>query len=640
MNVADLLGADGPFAQTLVNFAPRHQQQRMAEAVAATLDSDRVLIAEAGTGTGKTLAYLVPALRSGKKIIISTGTRNLQDQLYHKDLPLVQNTLGVSVQVAMLKGRGNYLCQHRLALTETAGRWSSPERAAEFTRLRRWSEHTHQGDITGISDIPEDSPLWPQVTSTVDNCLAQECAHWHTCFLVKARRKASDADVLVINHHLLCADLMLKEEGFAELLPGADAFIVDEAHQLPDIASQFLGLSVSSRQLMELARDARLEQSRDAPDFSDLLDYAQRLARAVMDMRTAMGAAEPRRMPWSQLVHLPQVKGAMAVLRAAVEALLQPLQAAAPRGKGLESCYRRCQVLLERLDLVTQRAGEDSVHWIETRPQGFTLNRTPLDIAADFHACMQQHPGAWIFTSATLAVGENFDHFAARLGLHKAATLRLQSPFDFRRHALLYLPPAMPEPAAPEYVEALVEAAIPVLQASRARAFFLFTSHRALRRAADVLQDRLDYPLLVQGSLPQRELLNQFQHLGNAVLLATASFWEGVDVRGSALSCVIIDKLPFAPPSDPVLQGRMEIMRRCGRDPFMSYQVPQAVIALKQGVGRLIRDVDDRGVLMLCDPRLLSKSYGQIFLNSLPPMSRTRKLTQVQHFFAHDQSWV
>lgn len=633
VDVADILGATGPLAQVLPGFAPRRQQQMMATAVADALCNDAVLIVEAGTGTGKTMAYLVPALLSGKRIIISTGTRNLQDQLYHKDLPLVVEALDCHPRVALLKGRSNYLCRHRLALTESAGRWTSLERAAEFTRIRHWADHTDSGDITEATQVAEDSPVWFQVTSTADNCLGQNCPQWHDCFLVKARRKAFEAEMLVINHHLFFADLVLKGEGFGELLPGADAFIIDEAHQLPEVASQFLGLSLSSRQLTELIKDTLFEQSRDAPDFSDLVNYARQLEGAIIDFRHALGE-DTRRLPWQPLAETKSVGVATAALQAALQAFQEPLKAAVVRGKGLENCFRRCQDLQERFKALTQPAPAETVHWIEIRLRGFTLTSTPLNVATHFHSRMQDYSGAWIFTSATLAVGECFDHFAKRLGIDASSTLKLESPFDFSSHALLYLPEKMPEPASPNYVRILVAAAIPVLQASQARAFMLFTSYRALREAAQHLASRLPYPLLVQGSLPQRELLTQFQALGNAVLLGTASFWEGIDVPGSALSCVIIDKLPFAAPSDPVLQGRIHSMRRQGKDPFMAHQVPHAVLTLKQGVGRLIRDVNDRGVLMLCDPRLLSKSYGHVFLDSLPPMRRTRDLQQVQDFFA------
>ena len=629
-----MLGPDGPLARQVPGFAPRPQQQAMAAAVEAILEDGGTLIVEAGTGTGKTFAYLAPALRSGARIIISTGTRHLQDQIYHQDLPVVRRSLKIPVQVALLKGRGNYLCLYRLHAAEQEGRLPAREQVAELRRVRRWAKRTRRGDIAELSDVPESSPLWPRVTSTVDNCLGQDCPHFDDCFLVKARREALAADVLVINHHLFCADLALKETGFAELLPGAEAVILDEAHQLPEIATHFFGRSLSGRQLSELARDTIVEQARDAADFPELRQRAEALEPVVLALRQALGATE-RRALWREIADQPAVRGAVGQATEALERLREALKEAAQRGKGLENCARRVEDLAQRLAAVTgEEISPDNARWFETYGRGFTLNLTPLDIAPTFRARLAAQSGAWIFTSATLAVGEGFEHFAARLGLEDYAALRLDSPFDFARHTLLYHPPGLPDPGSPSYTMALLDAALPVLEASRGRAFLLFTSHRALREAGERLAGRLDYPLLVQGAAPKAVLLREFRALGNAVLLGTASFWEGVDVRGEALSCVIIDRLPFAAPGDPVLQSRIESLRQRGEDPFLQYQLPQAVIALKQGVGRLIRDVTDRGVLMLCDPRLLSKSYGRVFLDSLPPMPRTRKLERVQAFFA------
>lgn len=605
----------------------------MAQAVSQALDENSALIVEAGTGTGKTFAYLLPALLSGKKIIISTGTKNLQDQLFHKDLPLVQKALAIPVQSTLLKGRANYLCLHRLSLTETQGRLADRSQAAQLRRIRDWSGRTIAGDIAEVSDVPEDAALWPRVTSTVDNCLGQECPHFQDCFVMKIRRKALEADIVVINHHLFCADMVLQEEGFAEILPLADAFILDEAHQLPEIASQFFGISLSSYQLQELARDTQIEQVRDAPDFSVLGERAGALDKQVLQLRLAMGA-ENRRDTWQRISNNPAVTQAVDALKKALDALNEALQEAALRGKGLASCHARCTLHRERLDLLVNAAENNNVHWFETRTRSFTLSLTPLEIAEPFSNYRAQHAGAWIFTSATLAISEDFSHFARRLGLEDAQTLHLESPFDFARNALLYHPKSLPEPDAANYTVSILEAALPVLKASQGRAFLLFTSYQALDEAADWLQERLDFPQLVQGTLPKRQLLEHFRQLGNAVLLGTASFWEGVDVRGEALSCVIIAKLPFAAPNNPVLQARIKALRRKGQNPFMDYQLPLAVIALKQGAGRLIRDVSDRGVLMLCDPRILTKSYGRTFLDSLPPMARTRSLRRVVHFFS------
>lgn len=630
---AELLGPNGPLAHRIAGFAPRAPQQDMAQAVAEALRDCSVLISEAGTGTGKTYAYLVPALMSGKKIIISTGTKNLQDQLYHRDLPVVRTALGVPVRTALLKGRANYLCLYRLEMAELDGRPRTREERASLQGIRAWAGRTRSGDIAEFVDLPEDSPLWFDVTSTADNCLGQECPSCTECHVVKARRGAQEADLVVVNHHLLFADMALKDEGFGELLPGANAYIIDEAHQLPEVASNFFGSVFSSRQLLELADDTVTEHLREAGDMAELPSAADTLQKAALDLRLALGR-EVRRLPWSEMSGMSQVTDTLQQLRDALTVLRDVLKPAAVRGKGLESCMQRAEELLQRLDAFTSVAQENHVQWIETYTRSFTLNCTPLDIAPIFHAHMQARPCAWIFTSATLAVGDSFEHFSTRLGLQAAITKRWNSPFDFARNAVFYAPPDMPDPNSPGYTAAVVAAALPVLEASRGRAFMLFTSHRALQEAWTALQGCVEYPLLMQGSSPRGELLERFRTLGNAILLGTSSFWEGVDVRGPALSCVIIDKLPFAAMGDPVLQARLDVMRRQGGNPFMDYQLPAAVITLKQGVGRLIRDVKDVGVMMICDPRLFSKPYGRVFINSLPPMRRTRKLENVQRFFA------
>jgi ATP-dependent DNA helicase DinG len=633
MDMVELLGPDGPLARHAPGFAPRLQQQQMAVAVDAILNEGGTLIVEAGTGTGKTYAYLAPALRSGMRVIISTGTRHLQDQLYHRDLPVVRRALQSPANIALLKGRGNYLCRYRLRLTDQEGRLTSREQVAELRHIHSWMRRTRRGDIAEVANVPEASPIWSRVTSTTDNCLGQECPDLSDCFLAKARREAQAADLLVINHHLFFADMAIKETGFAELLPGAEAIILDEAHQLPEIASHFFGKSLSSRQLLELTRDTLVEQLRDAPDFPVLRERAQTLEIAIAALRETLGVGD-RRALWREVAAQSAVREAVADLTLKLDALRDALREAAGRGKGLENCARRSDDLAQRFLALTGTILEPaSVCWFETRGRGWILTLTPLDIAPTFQERMTAQPGAWVFTSATLAVGQRFDHFAARLGLTDYAALCLDSPFDFADHTLLYHPPGLPDPATPSYTTALLEAALPVLDASRGRAFLLFTSYRALREAAEWLAGRVGYPLLVQGQWPKAALLKQFRELGNAVLLGTASFWEGVDVRGEALSCVIIDRLPFASPGDPVMQARIESLRQRGENPFMDYQLPQAVITLKQGVGRLIRDVSDRGVLVLGDPRLLSKSYGRTFLDSLPPMPRTKKLERVQAFF-------
>ena len=632
--VDEVLGAQGVLAARLDGFRPRRQQQAMAVVIAEVLASGETLLCEAGTGTGKTFAYLVPALSGRRKVMVSTGTRNLQDQLFHRDIPLIRQALGAPARIALLKGRSNYLCRHRLDLALANPTAQRPEVRRDLRRVQAWAGDTRAGDIAELA-LPEDAPVWPAVTSTADNCLGQDCPAWARCHLLEARRRAQEADLVVINHHLLCADVALREEGFGEVLPGADCIIVDEAHQLPDVAAGFFGVSVSSRQLLDLMRDIGDEYTREAGDAPELLDLAQALRPAVRRLRDSLGDQD-RRAPWQALETDPPVQDALAELGQSLAAVGEALDALAGRGKGLDHCLARARAIAARLDQLTGAGDETQVRWFDVRGPGFRLNQTPLDVADIFRAYRERHAMAWVFTSATLAVGDSFTHFASQIGVEDARTARWDSPFDYQRQALLFVPPGMPDPSQPEYGRRVVDLIDELVGISRGRAFLLFTSHRALREAALLLEGRFDYPTLVQGSAPRAELIERFRRLGNAVLLGTASFWEGVDVRGEALSCVIIDRLPFAAPNDPILQARLEALRRRGSNPFRDYQLPQAVIALKQGAGRLIRDASDRGVLAVCDPRLLGRSYGRVFLDSLPPMRCTADLDAVRAFFADD----
>lgn len=632
----ELLGQSGPFAELVSGFNVREPQLRMAAAVEQAIEAREQLVVEAGTGTGKTYAYLVPVLHSGKRAILSTGTRHLQDQLYHTDLPRVGEALGLQPKVALLKGRSNYLCLHRLQLTLEEGRFARRRQAAEVQVINDWSGRTRTGDVSELSDIPEDAPVWPRVTSTADNCLGSDCPSYRDCFVLKARRRAQEAEVVVVNHHLLSADMALKEEGFGELLPGAEVVVIDEAHQLPETAAQFFGLSLGSRQLQQLARDTRAEHLREAGDMQDLPDSADALDKAAADLRLAFGQGN-RRLPWKDIRHKPEVESALADLRTVLEQLRAWLETAAPRGKGLEGCWHRAEQLVHKLASVCTQESSDYVQWLETYTRSFAIHLTPLNVAAIFQQQLERLPATWVFTSATLAVGQDFHHFTGQLGLEAPRTLQLDSPFDFQSNGLLYVPVALPEPNSPNHTDAVMDQAEHLIEASAGRAFLLFTSHRALQAAADRLRE-CEYPVLVQGQMPKRELLRRFRELGNAVLLGTSSFWEGVDVRGEALSLVLIDKLPFAAPGDPVVQARIDRLREAGGNPFMDFQVPSAVIILKQGVGRLIRDASDRGVLVLCDPRLLNKPYGRVFRRSLPPMPLTRELRDVEAFFAAGMS--
>ncbi|MGH8551065.1 MAG: ATP-dependent DNA helicase [Methylococcales bacterium] len=627
-----IFAKEGPLSRVISGYRPRASQLEMAKKIAGAIASGEHFIAEAGTGTGKTFAYLIPAILSRRRILLATGTRNLQDQLFTKDIPLIRSSLSVPFQAALLKGRSNYLCRYRLSNTLESGLGFGREDARALNRIRRWSGKTRSGDIAEVASVPENSSVWHLVTSTADNCLGQDCPDYQECFLVKSRRKAQDAEILVVNHHLLCADWALRDDGFGELLPKAEVIIVDEAHQLYDTASRFLGLSVGARQIHDLSRDVVTEHLQGAPDMSQLRTAANELEQSVLDGRLAFG--EPvRRGAWREVTHRPEISRSLNQIIARLGNLNNVLEPASERTKGLESCWRRCAEIETNLKKLLEENDRDWIRWFETYKRTFTLNRTPFEIVDEFKQLMSERRATWIFTSATLTVSRRFDHFKSALGLKHAKDGVWDSPFDFASQALFYHPRNLPDPVSPEYVNAVVETAIPVLKASRGRAFFLFTSHRALQQAAELLGPRIEYPLLVQGSQPKAILVERFKASGNAILLGTASFWEGVDVRGDALSCVIIDKLPFASPGDPVMQARLDSLRRRGENPFECFQLPMAVISLKQGVGRLIRDVSDRGVFVLCDPRLLKRSYGRVFLDSLPPMRRTRSIEEVEAFF-------
>ncbi len=632
-----VFSADGSLAQSIPSFRPRSQQLEMAQAVQAAIKDNSLLIAEAGTGTGKTFAYLVPALLSGGKVILSTGTKTLQDQLFMRDIPTVRDALKAPVSVALLKGRANYVCHYHLERAKNDGRFASREDTQHIQKIVRFAKASTSGDKSECVDVPETAGVWPLVTSTRENCLGSECPNHKDCFVLEARKRALAADVVVVNHHLFFADVMLRDEGMAELLPACNTVIFDEAHQLPDTASLFFGQSVSSTQLIELARDTRGEAVVSAKDFKDLPDACLALDKAVRDLRLTM-QEDTGRLNAQQVRSRKGFDEALDNVQKKLSALVKMLETQAQRDEGLENCYKRAQELALQIKHWRGAEEEGSIRWIEIFGHTMQLNTTPLDIAEIFRKQVDAQKRAWIFTSATLSVKGDFSHYQSELGLQTAHTSTWNSPFDFEQQALLYVPEDMPEPNTPAFTEAVVEAAYPVLEASGGRAFLLFTSLRAMRRAHELLTEKFEknkiaFPLLLQGEGSRTELLERFRKLGNAVLIASQSFWEGVDVKGDALSLVVIDKLPFAPPDDPVLAARIEQINKAGRNAFMEYQLPAAVINLKQGAGRLIRDEADRGVLMICDPRLLSKPYGKRIWQSLPPMKRTRSVQEVQDFF-------
>jgi ATP-dependent DNA helicase DinG len=630
---AHLFSSDGPLVQAIPGYRPRPQQVEMAQKIGEAIRGNRVLVAEAGTGTGKTFAYLVPALMSGGKVIISTGTKTLQDQLFNRDLPTVRAALKVPVSIALLKGRSNYVCHYHLERNERDGRFQTPQDAADLRAISRFARLTQSGDKAECTDVREDSAAWIAATSTRDNCLGQDCPQVKECFVMQARRTAMEADVVVVNHHLFFADVMLRDEGMGELLPACNAVIFDEAHQLPETASLFFGETVSTAQVLELARDTRSETVSGARDCIALIDETRALEKAARDLRLVFGP-ESTRMAAAQAAEKEDFTAQVDALGAALDKMEAVLDTQAERSEGLANCLRRAQEMSERLRRWLSPDEKELIRWVEIFAQSLALNATPLHVSDVFKRQLEAQPRAWVFTSATLAVGKaDFGHYNRELGLAwmdpPPMTAVWGSPFDYATQALLYAPQGMPDPNSPDYIEAVARTALPLIRAARGRAFVLCTSLRAMRRVHELIADGLQQandplPLLLQGEGSRTELLDRFRKLGNAVLVASQSFWEGVDVPGDALSLVVIDKLPFAPPDDPVLAARVEHMQRQGLSPFIHHQLPRAVISMKQGAGRLIRTEDDSGVLCICDPRMIEKSYGKVVWRSLPPMRRTR----------------
>nr|WP_294841504.1 ATP-dependent DNA helicase [uncultured Methylotenera sp.] len=637
-NIRQVFEKDGILASHIAGYHERTQQLEMALAIADAIEHNTQLVAEAGTGTGKTFAYLVPALLTGGKVIISTGTKNLQDQLFSRDLPNVRDALKVPVTVAMLKGRSNYVCHYHLERAANEGRFLARDDAKYVHVIKAFAENSKTGDKGELNTVPENATIWASVTSTRDNCLGGDCNFYKECFVMEARKQALAADVVVVNHHLFFADVMLRDEGVAELLPSANTVIFDEAHQLPEVAGLFFGEDISTSQLIELARDCTAAYLSLAKDCVQLGEVIPVLEKACKDFRLIF-SYEGSRMPVQKALALKNFESTFTHMQEQLQALAKVLETQAARDPLLEKCWQRSMALYDLLSRWHAAENNNLVRWVEVFTQSVQLHATPLSVAEGFGKQLNAQPRAWIFTSATLAVKNDFSHYLAQMGLQAAATASWQSPFNYQEQALFYVPPDMPDPNHPSYTACVVAAALPVLQASGGRAFVLSTSLRAMREIHALLKDAfaengIESPLLLQGDTSRTELLERFRKLGNAVLVGSQSFWEGVDVRGEALSVVIIDKLPFAPPDDPVLSARVDKLNAEGKNAFMEYQLPYSVITLKQGAGRLIRDENDRGVLMICDPRLITKTYGKRIWQSLPPFKRTRVLSDVQAFFA------
>ena len=630
-SVSSLFTADGLLAKAIPGFSPRAAQTDMALAVKSALDNQHSLIVEAGTGTGKTFAYLGPALLAEGKAIISTGTKNLQEQLYHRDLPVVKKALGSRRKTALLKGRSNYLCLHRMGQHGGNSTLVEKEVLGQLSTVRSWAETTKTGDTGELKTLPEDAKVLPLITSTVDNCLGRDCPEYEECYLVKARRKALEADIIVVNHHLFFADMALKDTGFGELIPEADAIIFDEAHQIPDIASDYFGESLSSRQLQELAKDINVLYRTVLKDAEQLDKAAEKCRIASAELRLLF-PENPERGNWAEALDRDDVQTQIARLKDGIGVLHEVIKLHLGRDKDLDNIYERVVQTREQLDALCDAEQQGVSLWYETTQRHLILHLTPLSIAAKFRRFINAVPRGWVFTSATLTVDGGFTHFQKRMGLDDAKTLELESPFNYKDQAMLCVPRFLPEPNSFAMKDTLFETAKRLIKASKGRCFLLFTSHAMLREIAKRLEFEVPNKLLVQGTTTKQALLDAYLADESAVLLGTGAFWEGVDVRGNDLICVMIDKLPFASPDDPLLQARMEDVKKRGANPFAAIQIPQAVITLKQGAGRLIRDPTDKGVLVICDNRLVTKPYAQTFVSSLPDMQRTRSLDKVESF--------
>ena len=631
--IEELLGAGGLFEQKIASFKPRTQQIEMAEKIAAVIDQQAVLIAEAGTGTGKTFAYLLPALISGKKIIVSTGTKTLQDQLFNKDIPLLLDLLSIKPKVRLLKGRNNYLCldrYHKSALMPVS-RYA--ENKSLFKHLKNWIHQTNSGEMAELTAYIENRMLIFNITSTPENCLGSECDHYSDCFVYKARRRALDADLLVINHHLLFADMAIKQGGFGELLPKSDVIVLDESHQIPEIASRFFSQLFSSRQCTEILNDLLTEAGDVDAAFASISDAHEQFKRALRDTLLSMSQM-PERESTKRLFQTPVIIEVFDLLLHQLGLLIEALEPLVVQSTGLQNCYLRLTALADLLQDMMQQGEDNFIYWFEARDKYFALHKSPLEIADPLREFRAAFETSWVLTSATLTVDNSFEHFQHQTGFDDAQTLLLDSPFDYQQQALMLLPKSLPEPNDFEFNPAMFEYVLPLIEQAKGGVFFLFTSHRSLQMAAYYFKDKIDKPIFVQGQGDRNQMLEDFRQAGNGLLLGAASFWEGVDVSGTSLSCVIIDKLPFAHPSEPVLKAKIEHINKNGGNAFFDLQIPKAIISLKQGAGRLIRGEDDRGVLVICDRRITSKGYGSTFLKSLPNMKITHERQDALGFLA------
>jgi ATP-dependent DNA helicase DinG len=653
--ISEIFSLDGPLAAMSPGFRVRTTQIELAQAVERTIAERSTLIAEAGTGTGKTWAYLVPALLGGGKVLVSTGTRTLQDQLFSRDLPRVREALSIPATIALLKGRGNYVCHYHLERLQGEDRaLKSRGEVHQLRNIQTFAQQSATGDRADLPTVPEDAEIWQRVTSTRENCLGQDCPNVRDCFVLKARRQAQEADVVVINHALFMADLMLREEGVTDLLPAADTVVFDEAHQLPDTATRFLGSSVSTHQLLDLGRLIETAGLAHARELTNWSEQARALEQSTRELRLSCAALEntpSRRVTFEAFPEPAAFDIAREALQTSLDVVGQLLSSVEEKHPDLATAARTARELAERLAEWGQpargvRSDAQDLHqivrWVELGLHHVRLHAAPLSVAEAFSR-YRQGGQAWIFTSATLSVHGDFSHFTERLGLQNAETVRMESPFDYAKQAMLFVPQSLPAPQSSEFLPAFVEQLMPLIQASQGGALVLCTTLRAVERVAALLADAYDrvglsWPIMRQGNGTRRDLLERFRTLDHAVLVGSASFWEGIDVAGDRLTLVAIDKLPFAPPDDPVLEARLRACRSRGGNPFMEYQLPEAAIALKQGAGRLIRSETDWGVLMVGDTRLVDKPYGKQLWRGLPPFARTRVLEEAVEFLTLKQA--
>ena len=622
-------------------FEARPSQREMAEATAKILVEGGILLAEAGTGTGKTLAYLIPAILSKQQVLISTGTKNLQDQIYHKDLPALREALDIDVRVTYMKGRNNYLCLHRFAAQKSEMSNLPLIEQHYLEQLTQWADQTTTGDRAEIEDLPDDFSAWGDIAATSENCIGTECPEFQECYVTKMRQEALESNIVIVNHHLLCADAAVRQNTYGEVIPTCSFAIIDEAHQLEDVATQYFGVSVSNNRLEELVRDGRrlftdnlVEtnlSSSSIQELSDLLSDVHDGSQVFFhNLALAMPGMDRARLTPELCV--PIAEPGRRLIRN-LEDFVTILAKLTPSSEDIAALGHRAAKTHEDLRFILEANQQAFVYFLERRGRGVFLRASPIDVSSILKERLFDRMQGAVLTSATLTVDGTFEYLKGILGLSHADALRLPSEFDYTTQSVLYLPRTMPAPNTKGFTDAVAQEVRSLLHITSGRAFLLFTSYANLHDVHDKLESTVPFPLLAQGTAPRSVLLREFRETPNAVLLATASFWQGVDVSGDTLSCVVIDKLPFASPGDPLTAARMENIEQTGDNPFSEYQVPLAILALLQGLGRLLRHRSDRGVLALLDPRLRTKGYGKRFLDSIPPAPVTHKLSDVERFF-------